>query len=521
MNHSYEIQRIDITSNSSLPFGSYRIHFKLEWLGGIGGEAETLPFTLELQCGAFIPHLDGFTVEAAAYGLSETISETAIEDAMYALFKSCEIALEDEWLGIQGNNTTTEYVPLLPVDVTGNLSSILVIANNVTQNIGKQTWEIVVIYSPEIPPAANTLSVFSNDTTLNENAERGWVVTEVHPTLNSFEKFRLSSKNGVTLPISINIEASELEDLITSVVGTSVYVTVGSIGPAGGPSWLVSYTSPGDFPPLLPDVSWVSVTEIINGYTPHDTLSVKVTDAMGLSDTASIHIDVELIDMPPTINFITEEEERVFSSSGNQVLHVTAASSNVDGAYPIPSVVVATIGRQAQSVLSVTVLASSGDPRLKIEGSSSPQDSSHIELEMRSGYLSIKGFPRNVNDALTTLHWYPSRMFIGQGVVLDSVAATELRITAEISSDVGTHSRVLTVYADVETLNTTLIKTPTKNISITSDSVCTTLEGISFEGAEWELMIAEEDASLSSPFLVSAQADHGFVCQSCLVLDVF
>ncbi len=523
MNYSHEVQKIAITRNSSLPFGSYRINYKLEWLGGVGLGAETLSFTLELQCEAFIPYLDGFTVESAIYEMNGTISEKAIEDAMYALFKSCEIALEDEWPHIQGSNTATEYVPPLPVDITGNLSSILVIANNVTQNIDKQTWEIVAIYSPEISPATNALSAFTNDTTLNENAEGGWVITEVPPALNSFETFRLSGRNGVTLPIPINIEASELEDLITTVVGTGVRVTVGDIGPAGAPSWLVSYTSPGDFPPLLPDVSWVSVTEIINGYTPNDKLSVKVTDAMGLSDTASIYIGVELINMPPVINFITEEKEgeRVLSSSGDQVLHVTNALSNADGAYPIPNVAVTTISRQEQSILFVTVLASGDNPQLNIEGLS-PQDSSHVELEMHSGYLSIKGFPQYVNSALKKLHWYPPRMFSGLGVALDSVGATELRITAEISSDVGTHSRMLTVYADIEILNTALIKTPLESISITSDCVCTALEGISFEGEEWELIVAgEDDALLSGPFLVSAQADRGFMCQSYLVLDVF
>ncbi len=248
-----------------------------------------------------------------------------------------------------------------------------------------------------------------------------------------------------------------------------------------------------------------------NRYTTQDTLFIKVTDAMGLSDNASIHIDVELIDMPPMIYFLTME--RVFTS-GEQVLHVTGTSSGVDGGYPVSNLIVTTISRQAQAILSVTVFTSNGNPRLKIAG---PTQGLHIE--QRSGYLSVIGFPQDVNDALTTLHWYPSRMITGQGVVLDSVASTELRITAEISSDAGLHSRTLMIYSDAETLNTTLIRTPSESIVITSDSVCIPLEGISFEGAEWEMVPNNE--VLPSPFIVSARADRGFMCQSYLVLDNF
>ncbi len=517
MDLSYEVQRIDFTSISSLPLGSSRIHFNLEWLGGNSG-SETLPFVLELQCAAFISHFEigeGITVESIAYELNGTISAMAIEDAVYSLFKSCEVALEDAWLDILGNATTTTYLPVRPVEVTGNLSSILVIATNVTQNIGEHTWEIVIIYSAEAPPPAkNAFAVFSNGTNLDEG-KLGWVIHDSLMTHGSNETFRLSGEKGDTLPISINIEASELEDLIMSVVGTDVHVTVESSGLAGGPSWLVSYTAPGDFPPLVPDVSWVSVTELVNGYTPQDTLSVKVTDATGLSDTALIHIDVELIDMPPTINFLIEERE-FSSSSGEQVLHLTASSSGVDGEYPVHNVVVTTIPRQEQAILSVSVLASSGDPRLKL---AVPVQGSRIELEQHSGYLSVKGFPQDVNDALTTLHWHPSRTFIGQEVVLDSVSVTELIITAGITSDVGSHTRKLMIYSDIESLGITLIKLPSESIAVTSNSVCTTLEGINFEKSEWETIT--EAVVSPSPVLVSIQADHGFICKSYLVLDNF
>jgi ELWxxDGT repeat protein len=265
-----------------------------------------------------------------------------------------------------------------------------------------RTWEVVFLQSPALlRPMEVEHVTYMGDYTDSSSA----VVVKAMPVDRSLgSPFVLHFEGQPSEPITGLSGAEDMKRALAGVIDVQVTALP-------GPSWLITFNSPGDFSLLTSNVSWISTSEIVAGQGPHDELVISVRDTDGGIEEdnqarAIIPISIEASVSAPDVYILGLK-----GSQGQQIW----VERRQAGSLAISGIAIDVPPFMGMEIVSVNVTTSRGTPGISpLHRLSVLRDSGFLSFEtVTSERLSLIGTAADVNAALERLQWAPPARFGG------------------------------------------------------------------------------------------------------------